>query len=249
MPPDARLAVLDTWKLAIRKTILEEISTPGKNHNECQDQLSREFGEAMVATLTGKRIIGCTTAGAAKFAQDIRVAGPDALLVEEAGEIPESYVLTAMGENTSQMILIGDHKQLCPKVNNYNLTVEKGDGFELNRSLFERLVLKSQGLSSSNSDSPTSTLTYPDLTNAAEIQGRANGRAVQNNFVFIDHRHTKDNDAHISDKGDGASSSKSRKDLEDLVLTPYLEQLAKLRDVLKKDNDPVLNHLDSHDLV
>jgi hypothetical protein len=110
MPPDARLAVLDTWKLAIRKTILEEISTPGKNHNECQDQLSRGFGVAMVATLTGKRIIRCTTAGAAKFAQDIRVAKPDALLVEEAGEIPESYVLTAMGENTSQMILIGDHK-------------------------------------------------------------------------------------------------------------------------------------------
>jgi hypothetical protein len=48
------------------------------------------------------------------------------------------------------------HRQLCPKVNNYNLTVEKGDGFELNRSLFERLVLESQGLSSSNSDSPTS---------------------------------------------------------------------------------------------
>jgi hypothetical protein len=57
--------------------------------------------------LTGKRIIGCTTTGAAKFAQDIR---PDALLMEEAGEILESHVLTAMGENTSQMILIGDHK-------------------------------------------------------------------------------------------------------------------------------------------
>jgi hypothetical protein len=110
MTPDARLAVLDTWKSAIRKTVLEEICTLGKNHNECQDQLSRKFGEAMVATLTAKRIIGCTTTGAAKFAQDIRAAKPDVLLVEEAGEILESHVLTAMGENTSQMILIGDHK-------------------------------------------------------------------------------------------------------------------------------------------
>jgi hypothetical protein len=81
----------------------------------------------MVATLTGKRIIGCTTAGAAKFAQDIRVAKPDALLVEEAGEIPESYVLTAMGENTSTpvgsnfqdtLVMLTVHRQLCPKVNN-----------------------------------------------------------------------------------------------------------------------------------
>jgi len=63
-----------------------------------------------VATLAGKRIIGCTTTGAAKFAQDIHAAKPDVLLIEEAGEILESHVLTAMSENTSQVILIGEHK-------------------------------------------------------------------------------------------------------------------------------------------
>ena len=110
MPLDARQGMMEKWKSEIRKTILEEICTLGKNHNECQDQLTRKFGEAMAATLMGKRIIGCTTTGAAKFAQDIRGAQPDVLLVEEAGEILESHVLTAMGENTSQMILIGDHK-------------------------------------------------------------------------------------------------------------------------------------------
>jgi hypothetical protein len=96
MPPDARLSVLDTWKSAIRKTILEEICTPGKNRNECQDQLSRKFGVAMVATLTRKRIIGCTTTGAAKFGQDSRAAKPDVLVMEEAGEILESHVLIAI---------------------------------------------------------------------------------------------------------------------------------------------------------
>lgn len=110
MPSDARRDLMEKWKSEIRKTILEEICTLGKNHNDCQDKLSRKFGEAMVATLAGKRIIGCTTTGAAKFAQDIHAAKPDVLLVEEAGEILESHVLTAMSENTSQMILIGDHK-------------------------------------------------------------------------------------------------------------------------------------------
>ena len=33
------------------------------------------------------------------------------------------------------------------------------------------------------------------------------------------------------------------------VLTPYLGQLRALTDALSKDNDPVLNDLDSHDLV
>ena len=34
-----------------------------------------------------------------------------------------------------------------------------------------------------------------------------------------------------------------------VVLTPYLGQLSRLRDVLKNDSDPVLNDLDSHDLI
>jgi superfamily I DNA and/or RNA helicase len=169
------------------------------------------------------------------------------------------------------------HRQLRPKVNNYNLTVEKGDGFELNRSLFERLVLKGfphETLIAQHRMRPEisafiRTLTYPDLTDASKTQGRANVRGVQNNFIFIDHRHPEDDDARISDKGDGASSSSKQNTYEVemiwkivrylaqqgystdnlVVLTPYLGQLSKLRDVLKKDNDPILNDLDSHDLI
>ena len=36
--------------------------------------------------------------------------------------------------------LTGDHKQLRPKVEQYSLRVESGRGFDLNVSLFERLV-------------------------------------------------------------------------------------------------------------
>ncbi|KAG2138479.1 P-loop containing nucleoside triphosphate hydrolase protein [Suillus clintonianus] len=277
MPPDARRTAMDGWKLEIRKLILEEICTLGRNYNECQDQLARKFGEARAATLMEKRIIGCTTTGAAMFANDIRAANPDVLLVEEAGEILESHVLTAMSENTSQMILIGDHKQLRPKVNNYKLTVEKGDGFELNRSLFERLVLRGfphETLTAQHRMRPEISafirkLTYPDLTDAAKTQGRPDIRGIQDNVIFIDHTHPEDNDLRISDKSDEASSGSKQNTYEVemvwkivrylaqqgygteklVVLTPYLGQLSKLRDVLKTDNDPVLNDLDSHDLI
>lgn len=37
----------------------------------------------------------------------------------------------------------GDHKQLRPKVEQYELRVESGRGFDLNVSLFERLVKES----------------------------------------------------------------------------------------------------------
>ncbi|KAG2151638.1 P-loop containing nucleoside triphosphate hydrolase protein [Suillus bovinus] len=277
MPKDARRDVIERWKLEIRKLILEEIHTLGTNYNECQDQLTRKFGEARVATLMGKRIIGCTTTGAAMFAQDIRAVNPDVLLVEEAGEILESHVLTAMGQSTNQMILIGDHKQLRPKVNNYKLTVEKGDGFELNRSLFERLVLKGfphETLTAQHRMRPEISafirkITYPDLTDAPKTQGRNNIRGIQNDVIFIDHTHPEDDDSRISDRGDEASSGSKQNTYEVemvwkivrylaqqgygteklVVLTPYLGQLSRLRDVLKRDNDPVLNDLDSHDLI
>lgn len=90
--------------------------------------------------LEAKRIVACTTNTAARYARALRVAKPDIVIVEEAGEILESHILTAMTLYTKQLVLIGDHKQLRPKVNNYNLSVEKGDGLDLTRSLFERLI-------------------------------------------------------------------------------------------------------------
>ncbi|KAG2134156.1 AAA domain-containing protein, partial [Suillus bovinus] len=196
-------------------------------------------------------IIACTTTGAAMFAQDIRAASPDVLLVEEAGEILESHILTAMGQSIRQMILIGDHKyyislnltpyrQLRPKVKNYKLSVEKGDGFELNRSLFERLVLKG----------------FPHETLTAQHRMRPEISAF-------------DDDSRISDKVDGVLSGSKKNTYEAemvwkivrylaqqgygteelVVLTPYLGQLSQLQDVLKGDNDPVLNDLDSHDFI
>src|SRR5689334_7323706 len=38
--------------------------------------------------------------------------------------------------------IAGDHKQLRPKVESYDLTVQSGKGHTLNVSLFERLVLE-----------------------------------------------------------------------------------------------------------
>ena len=40
----------------------------------------------------------------------IRAARPSVVLVEEAGEILESHVLTALSDGVGHLILIGDHK-------------------------------------------------------------------------------------------------------------------------------------------
>ena len=75
-----------------------------------QDSLAQTFGQGVAAQLKGKRIIGCTTTGAAKYADVIRAISPGVLLVEEAGEILGSHIVTALGTRITQMILIGDNK-------------------------------------------------------------------------------------------------------------------------------------------
>ena len=80
-------------------------------------------------------------------------------------------------------------------MNNYNLTVEKGDGLDLNRSLFERLVLKGYPHKTLRQQHRMRTeisdlvrkLTYPDLLDADRTKNRPNLRGVHDNVVFINH--------------------------------------------------------------
>ncbi|KAH7929198.1 P-loop containing nucleoside triphosphate hydrolase protein [Leucogyrophana mollusca] len=276
MPKPQRLKLIEKWSTDIRKELVAEMCAMGKNYNDRQVHLARKFNENVTATLKTKRIIACTTTGAAKYSEDIRAAAPDVLLVEEAGEILESHVLTALGEDTKQLILIGDHKQLRPKVNHYLLTVEKGEGYNLNMSLFERLVLKGfphRTLTIQHRMRPEIStlirrLTYPDLIDAPGTKVRDNIRGVCDNIMFINHDYPEDDMLQAADRGDTGASSKQNTYEAQMVLkmvrylaqqgygtdkivilTPYLGQLYKLREALKTDNDPVLNDLDSFDLV
>jgi hypothetical protein len=110
MSPALRKNRSKQWKHEILEQKVANIYSIAKLYNDCQDHLDRKFTENVGALLLSKRIIGCTTTAAAKYSCDIQAASPGVLLVEEAGEILESHVLTAMGKKTTQLILIGDHK-------------------------------------------------------------------------------------------------------------------------------------------
>lgn len=162
-------------------------------------------------------------------------------------------------------------------MNNYLLTVEKGEGYDLNKSLFERLVLKGyphdtlvqQHRMRPEISSLIRQLTYPDLVDAESTKNRRELRGVRDTIVFIDHSHPEDdNPQSTSDNNPNSSSSKQNTHEAEMVLkivrylaqqgygsqkivilTPYLGQLHKLQTILKQENDPVLNDLDSYDLV
>jgi hypothetical protein len=275
MSPEAREAALKRWQKAIEDDLIGEIRDAGKQFNADQGELDRIFGEKDGSVIKAKRIIACTTNGAAKYSAEIQAASPGVVLVEEAGEILEAHILTSLGPHTQQLVMIGDHKQLRPKCS-YELSVEQGDGFDLNRSLFERLVLKGfphATLSQQHRMRPEISslirqLTYPELTDANSTLNRADLRGFRDNVVFVTHSYPELELSNSHELHDGRTSPKQNEFEGKMILkcvrylaqqgygsdklvviTPYLGQLKLLRERLASENDPILNDLDKWDLV
>jgi hypothetical protein len=91
---------------------------------------------ARLNVLRSVDVIGLTTTGCAMNQNLLRSLAPSVLIVEEAAEILESQLVACMTESIKQVILIGDHYQLQPKVE--TVALEKVN--RLNVSMFERLV-------------------------------------------------------------------------------------------------------------
>lgn len=110
MPIQKRQALFEKWEKELFDEMVEDFVHVSGKYNETLRFVDDKFAERDGAIIASKRIIGCTTTGAAKYRKAIEHAHPNVLLVEEAGEILESHVLTALGEDITQLILIGDHK-------------------------------------------------------------------------------------------------------------------------------------------
>ena len=156
------------------------------------------------------------------------------------------------------------------------MTVEKGDGYDLNRSLFERLVVEGHPyctLSKQHRMRPEISalarhLTYPDLTDGPGTNSRPPIRGLQNTVIFIDHDHPENDDSSLCDpKYVGATTSKSNRFEIDMivaiakylkqqkydsseitVLTPYLGQLVMLREALKPHEEVAFGEMDALEL-
>lgn len=277
MDKAARIEKIQGWEQALLQDRIAGVGSQVEAYDCTESTLRDAWEQKTTRILQSKRIIACTTTAAAKYTKHLHNAAPGVVIVEEAGEILESHVLTAMTPNTKQLVLIGDHQQLRPKVNNYALTVEKGEGYDLNRSLFERLIragiphttLRQQHRMCPEISSLVRELTYPDLIDAPSTLTRDPVKGIQGRVVFIDHKHPELAASQVADRHDQGNTASKRNAWEaamvlkivrymaqqgygtahQVVLTPYLGQLNLLRQELAKENDPVLNDLDTFELI
>eukprot|EP00474_Spongospora_subterranea_P006170 CRZ06628.1 hypothetical protein [Spongospora subterranea] len=221
------------------------------------------------------RIIGCTATGAATYRSMINDAACDVLIIEEAAEILEANVIAALNHNVRKIIMIGDHKQLRPKVSDYRLTVESGNGFDLNRSTFERLILENYKFTSLQTQhrmrpqisKMVRELCYENLADGDVVQNYDHITGLQKDVVFVNHSFPELSDQSDVDERTNSCSKVNKMEAQFVVctaaylcqqgysteniviLTPYLGQLMEIKSVLKKrDMSAIFSQRDIREL-
>ena len=147
-------------------------------------------------------IIGMTTTGAAKHQRILRRVKPKIVIVEEAAEVLESHIVSALDANTQHLILIGDHKQLRPKPNEYELTKK----YQFDVSLFERLVrngfpratLECQHRMRPEIAELIKPHIYSELSNHSSVENYPVVRGVSTNLFFINHKFPEEEDENLT---------------------------------------------------
>ena len=69
-----------------------------------------------IETLRKAKVIGMTTTGAARMQDVLQQVGPEIVIVEEAAEVLEAHIITALSSSCQHLILIGTTYMYVPQV-------------------------------------------------------------------------------------------------------------------------------------
>ena len=224
----------DAWQSEAERIAESDINEEEKDREQIRVMCLREAD-----------VIGVTTTGAAKYSSALTQVKSKICVIEEAAEVLEPHIISALTNHTQQLILIGDHKQLRPRLASY----EVGHKYKLEVSLFERLA---------NNNFPVVTLGVqhrmrPEiaclvskhiyggrLTDSSTVCKYEDIKGMQHNIFFVDHHqpekedqydHSKEN-MHEADFVVSLSNyllQNGYKPEEITVLTPYSGQLFCIR--------------------
>ena len=248
------LSLYDRWRL-YNYWARRRCENENAQNFERYTMLCQECEEARLeknrCALEAADVIGMTTTGAAKYQHILHFVKPKIVIVEEAAEVLESHIVSALSAGTQHLILIGDHKQLKPKPNEYDLAKK----FKLDVSLFERLVTR---------NFPHTTLQiqhrmrpeiarlvcphiYKTLINHESVLQYRNVhvKGVSKDLFFIQHDSPESEDANLMSHSNKHEANfivalcsyllqQGYKPDQITVLTPYVGQLLKIRNLMPR---------------
>ncbi|KAJ0417780.1 AAA domain-containing protein [Aspergillus carlsbadensis] len=270
---------MDHLTQEIRERIIDGILDDFREDDALAKQIRDVYDEVDRRVLADADVIGVTTSGLARRISVLRHIESRVVICEEAGEVLEAHMLSALIPSVQHLIQIGDHQQLRPQIVNHKLSLESHskDLYQLDRSQFERMALGESGLPAF----PTSQLNvqrrmrpevstlirntlYERLVDSDTVKNLPNVTGMGKDVFWLDHENQED-------AGDQEFRGRSKSNSWEVamthalvrhivrqgvygskdiaVLTPYVGQLQKLRSALQNDFEIVLSDRDQETLI
>ncbi|KAJ5631320.1 uncharacterized protein N7484_011420 [Penicillium longicatenatum] len=275
--PDRRILAMSWFKqwqengAAALFEALDRAANLREDINSVHEEINRR-------TLIQADVVGITTTALARHIETLRRIGAKVIICEEAAEVMEAHVISALMPGVEHFIQIGDHRQLRPQIQNHALSLESSTGkkWQLDRSQFERRAVGEPGLK----PAPIAQLNvqrrmrpeisqlirrvYPKLEDHESVKTLPNVVGMQDNLFWLDHRYDEDS----RDDGSRVKSHSNQwevdmatalvrhlvrqgeyKSTDIALLTPYTGQLRKLRSSLSNDFEICLSERDLETLA
>jgi hypothetical protein len=143
-----RRALINHWIEEIHEAKVGELFEVVDGAASTQRTLDNIHAESSRRVLQAADVIGLTTSGLAGRISLLKHVACKVMICEEAGEILEPHMISALLPTIEHCIQIGDHEQLRPTVSNFDelsLESERGRMHQLDKSQFERLSVGEAG--------------------------------------------------------------------------------------------------------
>ncbi|KAI8822614.1 uncharacterized protein EV422DRAFT_577652 [Fimicolochytrium jonesii] len=216
-----RQTMMSHWQRQYLELLMEDVEAKCKKYEEKKTEYNDINAATQLRILRGCKVLGMTTTGAASNMKLLHNLAPSIIVNEESGEVLEAHLIASLSSGAARLITIGDEKQLRPKVEEHYLSMDSHSGYDLDQSLFERLVRMAEAnldcvdkgmvvqLATQWRMRPEiSTLLrrtlYPKLTDAPAVLSHPKVKGMRQNLYFFDHNERE------AGAGDGESASRSK---------------------------------------
>nr|RBQ87343.1 hypothetical protein FVER53263_00185 [Fusarium verticillioides] len=270
--------IVEYWREQQHQAQIARLFESLDDAEEKRKTIQRTHDAVDQRTLARADVIGITTTSLAKQIEMLRSLKIKCVMCEEAGELREADIISALMESVEHFIQIGDHKQLRPQINNFELSLESSSGkfWQLDRSQFERRAVGEPGLP----PAPFAQLNvqrrmrpeisqlirrvYPNLQDHESVFHLDDVVGMRKNLFWLDHNHPEDSGgdgtrvkSHSNTWETNMATALVRhivrqgvyKPEDVALLTPYTGQLQQLRAALGRDFEICLSDRDMDQLA